>query len=407
MKGSDSLMIHTQPKRPAFDGILPAVCAGVLAFALLLGACSPATAPAAETPAATEVPVVTFVPVTPTPTPSPSPTPEPKNRSLTSGREVPEGTPLRPFIMSIDNSNGAKPQTSLMEADIVYEFLAEAAITRFQALYNDTYPFYAGPLRSTRYYIIDMVQEWDCMYLHEGYVVLSKPYRRLPQDLITLYLPKGDFKGFSKTFYRSQGAYDDFEAENGYKFRADDSSRGSVHSLYYRVAALVNRYYGEHEARAAQRFDFLEGITYENGTPFTKVTLPFDNNKDPNWIQFTYDAEKNRLFRYESGEASMVRTLTDHGDSYITEQMNVQNLIVQYTEYGSVEDDDKHRRSCEMIGSGKCDYFINGQHVTGTWSRPAAEDYTSYLLDDGSLVTLEPGNTWIAVHPSAFPVTFE
>ena len=151
----------------------------------------------------------------------------------------------------------------------------------------------------------------------------------------------------------------------------------------------------------------MEGITYENGTPFTKVTLPFDNNKDPNWIQFTYDPQTNRLLRFESGEASMVRTLTDHGDSYITEQMNVQNLIVQYTNYGSVEDDDKHRRSCEMIGTGKCDYFINGEHVTGTWSRPTAEDYTSYLLDDGSLVTLEPGNTWIAVHPSAFPVTFE
>ncbi len=400
-------MIQTQPTRQANGGKLPALYAGVLAFALLLGGCSPAPAPAAETPVPTEIPVVTFIPTTPTPTPEPSPTPEPKNRSLTSGREVPEGTPLRPFIMSIDNSNGAKPQTSLMEADIVYEFLAEAAITRFQALYNDTYPLYAGPLRSTRYYIIDMVQEWDCMYLHEGYVVLSKPYRRLPQDLITLYLPSGDFRGYSKTFYRSESAYDDFETPNGYKFRASETSRSSVHSLYYRVAALVNRFYGEHEARAAQRFNFMEGITYENGTPFTKVTLPFDNNKDPNWIQFTYDPQTNRLLRFESGEASMVRTLTDHADSYITEQMNVQNLIVQYTNYGSVEDDDKHRRSCEMIGSGKCDYFINGEHVTGTWSRPTAEDYTSYLLDDGSLVTLEPGNTWIAVHPSAFPVTFE
>ena len=51
--------------------------------------------------------------------------------------------------------------------------------------------------------------------------------------------------------------------------------------------------------------------------------------------------------------------------------------------------------------------FINGQYVTGTWSRPTAEDFTSYLLDDGSLVTLEPGNTWIAVHPAEFPVTIE
>jgi len=400
-------MIQTSTIRQSRSRRARALCGG-LALALLLGSCTPAPAPAAATPAETALPVLTATPSpTATPTPSPTPTPEPVNRSLTSGREIPEGTPLRPFILSIDNSNGAKPQTSLMEADIVYEFLAEAAITRFQALYNDTYPAYAGPVRSTRYYIIDMVQEWDCMYLHEGYVVLKKPYRRLPQDLIPLYLPKGDFPGFSKKFYRTEGAYDDLEAENGYKFRMEETGRGSVHALYYRIAALVNRYYGEHTAREAQRFNFMEGITYENGTPFTKVTLPYDNNKNPEWIQFTYDAQKNRLFRFESGEPAMTRTLTDHGDNYVTEQMNVQNLIVQYVEYGSVKEDAKHRRTCEMIGSGKCEYFINGQHVTGTWSRPTAEDFTTYLLDDGSLVTLEPGNTWIAVHPSNTPVTYE
>lgn len=379
-----------------------------LATMFLLSGCSVAPLPvAAATPEPIATEAITSTPTpSPTPTPTPTPTPEP-NRSLTSGRVVPEGTPLRPFILSIDNASQARPQTSLMEADIVYEFLAEQAITRFQALFNDTYPLYAGPVRSTRYYFIDMVQEWDCMYLHEGYVVLKKPYRRLPLDLITLYLPRGDFNGYNKTYYPAQGALDDFEAQNGFKFRKTETARSSVHALYYRIAALVNRYYGEHTAREAKRFNFQEGITYENGTPFTKVTLPFDNHKDPNWVQFTYDPQTNRLLRFESGEPSMVRTLTEHGENFVTEQMNVQNLIVQYAEYGSVDGDNKHRRTCEMIGSGKCDYFINGLHVTGTWSRPTAEDFTTYMLDDGSLVTLEPGNTWIAVHPAEFPVRFE
>ena len=162
-----------------------AALAGALAFAFLLGGCAQSQAPVpTATPNPTDAPVVTLS-ITATPEPTPTPTPEPKNRSLTSGRVIPEGTPLRPFIMSIDNAKGSKPQTSLMEADIVYEFLAEDSITRLQALFNDTYPLYAGPLRSTRYYIIDMVQEWDCMYLHEGYVVLDKPYRRIPGDLIS------------------------------------------------------------------------------------------------------------------------------------------------------------------------------------------------------------------------------
>ncbi len=400
-------MVSSQAGNLPRGGRLSATCAGALAFLLLMGGCSPAKAPEPTvSPSPVIAPVVTLA-LTPTPEPTPTPTPEPKNRSLTSGRVVPEGTPLRPFIMSIDNATGSKPQTSLMEADIVYEFLAETSITRLQALFNDNYPLYAGPLRSTRYYIIDMVHEWDCMYLHEGYVVLKKPYRRIPADLITLYLPGGDFRGFNKTFYRKVSAYNDFDTPNGYKFRMVETARGSVHALYYRVAALVNKYYGDHEAKPCQRFNFLEGIHYENGKSFTKVTLPYDNDKDPNWIQFTYDPAKNRLFRAEAGEPFMVRTLTENGDNFITEQMNVQNLVVMYANYGYVENDPKYRRTCEMIGTGKCDYFINGQYVTGTWSRPTADDYTSYLLEDGSLVTLEPGNTWIAVHPSTIPVTID
>lgn len=388
------------------------LASGMLVLAMLLSGCSvlsPQPAVAEVTPTAQPVAIVEQPTATPTatPEPTPSPTPEPQNRSQTSGRVIPEGTPSKVFIMSIDNADGAKPQTSLMEADIVYEFLVEQTITRFQALFNDTYPLYAGPLRSTRYYFIDLAQEWDCMYLHEGYVVLDAPYKRIPSKLISLYLPSGDFRGYSTNFSRSKSGYEDFETKNGYKFRAPEDGRGDVHSLYYRVAALVDKYFTDYESKVCERFAFMEGVSYANGESFTTVSLPFDNDTNPKWIQFSYDAATNRLLRSESGEPFMTRTLTDNGDSYTTEQMNVQNLIVQYVKYGSISGDEKHRRTCELIGSGKCDYFINGQHVTGTWSRPTAEDYTSYMLDDGSLVTLEPGNTWIAVHPADTPATIE
>ena len=361
---------------------------------------TPTPEPAAIVEQATATP-------TATPEPTPSPTPEPQNRSQTSGRVIPEGTPSKVFIMSIDNADGAKPQTSLMQADIVYEFLVEQTITRFQVLFNDTYPLYAGPLRSMRYYFIDLAHEWDCMYLHEGYVVLDAPYKRYPSELISLYLPSGDFVGYSATFSRNKGAYNDFETKNGYKFRAPETGRGDVHALYYRVAALVDRYFKDYESKVCQRFNFLENVSYANGEPFTTVSLQFDNDTNPKWIQFTYNATENRIYRSEGGQPTMTRVLKDNGDSYDTVQMNVQNLIVQYANYGSVKGDTKHRRTCDLIGEGKCDYFINGQHVTGTWSRPTSDDYTSYFLDDGTLVTLEPGNTWIAVHPADVPATIE
>ena len=383
----------------------------LVAVTLLSAGCSAlAPQPTAEvTPTLEPVAVVEQPTATPTATPEPTatPTPAPQNRSQTSGRVIPEGTPSKVFIMSIDNADGAKPQTSLMQADIVYEFLVEQTITRFQALFNDTYPLYAGPLRSTRYYFIDLAQEWDCMYLHEGYVLLDAPYRRSPSKLISLYLPSGDFKGYSGNFSLNNGGYGDFESKNGYKFRAPESGRDDVHALYYRVAALVNRYFDEYESKVCERFSFMENVSYTNGEAYTTVSLPFSNSTNPTWIQFTYDPATNRILRSENGKPFMTRTLSEDGTSYTEEQMSVQNLIVQYANYGLIKGDEKHRSTCELIGTGKCDYFINGQHVTGTSSRPTAEDYTQYLLDDGSLVILEPGNTWIAVHPADTPATVQ
>ncbi len=369
----------------------------------LLSGCSVLTPePAAAATPTPEPAIVEQSTATPTATPEPTatPTPAPQNRSQTSGRVIPEGTPSKVFIMSVDNADGAKPQTSLMQADIIYEFLVEQTITRFQVLYNDTYPLYAGPLRSMRYYFIDLAHEWDCMYLHEGYVMLDSPYKRSPSKLISLYLPSGDFRGYSSNFSLSKGGYGDFEAKNGYKFRAPETGRDDVHSLYYRVAALVDRFFKDYESKVCERFNFMENVSYADGKSFTTVSMPFGNDTNPKWIQFTYDPATNRLLRSENGKPFMTRTLNEDGTSYTEEQMNVQNLIIQYVDYGLIKDDPKHRRTCELIGTGTCDYFINGQHVTGTWSRPTADDYTQYLLDDGSLVILEPGNTWIAVHPN-------
>ena len=399
-------------KKPALtrrNGIR--LIAVTLTLATLLSGCSMLTPDpaAAATPTAEPATIVEQPTATPTATPEPtaSPTPAPQNRSQTSGRVIPEGTPSKVFIMSIDNADGAKPQTSLMQADIVYEFLVEQTITRFQALFNDTYPLYAGPLRSMRYYFIDLAHEWDCMYLHEGYVMLDAPYKRSPSKLISLYLPSGDFKGYSSNFSLSKGGYGDFEAKNGYKFRAPETGRDDVHSLYYRVAALVNRFFKDYESKVCERFNFMENVSYADGKSFTTVSMPFGNDTNPKWIQFTYDPATNRLLRSENGKPFMTRTLNEDGTSYTEEQMSVQNLIIQYVNYGLIKGDPKNRRTCELIGTGKCDFFINGQYVTGTWSRPTDDDYTQYLLDDGSLVILEPGNTWIAVHPADTPASVE
>ena len=99
----------------------------------------------------------------------PEPEPEPiVYRSLTSGRTYAEQPDFYPIMVMIENSRDARPQTGLMQADVIYEAPVESTITRFACLFNDTLPVVAGPVRSVRMYYLGIQQEWDCIFMHYG-----------------------------------------------------------------------------------------------------------------------------------------------------------------------------------------------------------------------------------------------
>src|SRR5665213_3356133 len=65
------------------------------------------------------------------------------------------GLPVDPALtkrpvtaIMVENSEAARPQSGLQDAGVVYEAIAEAGITRFMALFQDTRPQYIGPVSS-------------------------------------------------------------------------------------------------------------------------------------------------------------------------------------------------------------------------------------------------------------------
>lgn len=362
----------------------------MLLMICLLAACgAPAQPEAAETPQPAVIDLTVEEPQaeeTPAPAPeqtaasTPEPTPEPTPEvalSNTSGKPVDASVPYRPVIVSIENAAAARPQTGLMNADIVYEFLVESHITRFQALFSDDVPSYVGPVRSARYYFIDLQQEWNGMYAHIGYTRLSGKYSR-GWDNCAIHISGGEH------FWRIQ-----------------QDGVASEHTMYLHLQDLVNAEYGDHRPNRDERFLFEAGVAYDGAQQVSRVDVPFTTKTD---IYYTYDAATGRMLRFQDGKAFMVRTPNDAG-SYTSEQVAVNNLIIQHCTYGMVPasaqpGENKGRRSVELTGTGACEYIINGQLMTGTWERATLNDFTRYYLADGSLVTLEPGNTWIEVIPN-------
>jgi len=71
----------------------------------------------------------------------------------------------RPLLVMIENHEDARPQSGLSKADIVYEAVAEGAITRFMAVfycgtaaYSYEGDYDVGPVRSARTYFVDCLR---------------------------------------------------------------------------------------------------------------------------------------------------------------------------------------------------------------------------------------------------------
>ena len=109
-----------------------------------------------------------------------------------------------------------------------------------------------------------------------------------------------------------------------------------------------------------------------------------------------------------SGKEFLTYTVTEDEDgnqSTETEQVCVQNLIIQYANTYELSGDVKGRRGYDTIGEGEAEFFINGRHLMGRWERKTQEDETVYYTEDGEQLKLLPGNTWVELHPTSKTVT--
>jgi hypothetical protein len=104
-----------------------------------------------------------------TPVKAVPPTPATTVASPLSGIQVQPQSAQRPVTgIMIENSPDARPQSGLQDAGVVYEAIAEAGITRFLAVFQDSRPGYIGPVRSLRPYYLDFATPYQASIAHVG-----------------------------------------------------------------------------------------------------------------------------------------------------------------------------------------------------------------------------------------------
>ncbi len=305
--------------------------------------------------------------VTPMPTVQPTPTPEPPKGSpcpLTGMLvEDEEDLKLRPIAVMLDNEYNARPQSGLLDAEIVYEFPVEGNITRYMAVYHHNHTDKIGPVRSARPYFIDKAMELNAVYVHCG----GSP--QALQDLVALKVNAlNDLKG-SPCFWRAK-------------------DRKMPHNLYTSTKLM-------REVMDSSKFNNKTAPEYFK---FSEELLNLDG-KNTRMISFNYS--KNYTVGYEYNEKDKLYYRTINGirlkDKESGKDIATTNIIVEKTTAKVL--DKVGRLEVNNLGKDRGYYLTGGKLMEIEWSKSSRSAKTTYKDLKGNDIIMNKGNTWIQVVP--------
>ena len=282
------------------------------------------------------------------PAPAPEPEPEPYvpagTNPLTGEPMEPELEDNRPVAVMLNNLKAAQPQLGVSRADIIYEVPAEGGITRMLA-YRD-------------------IPAWGVDHM-DGV--------RGGED--------------AKIFWRDQ----ERRRTKGYEHSLLTS--GENIQAYLDTGRLRT----EHREGYVYPQVFVPDGTPAGGGPAEHVEVKFSAYKTGT---FDYDAASGKYLVGQYGK--------EYVDGDNGEQVAVTNLLVLETSISVISGDAEGRLQVRLTGEGEGIFFCGGRAVPIRWSKADRNSAFVYTLEDGSLLPLGQGNSYVCVmSPRTSQVTFE
>lgn len=293
--------------------------------------------------------------------------------SVTTGIQVEPAVNERPVTgVMIENSELARPQSGLNQADIIFEAVAEGGITRFLVLFHDNLAPSIGPVRSVRPYYIQWAMSFDAAIAHVG----GSP--EALQDMKTWKAKDLDQFAYSTFFHRVP-------------------SREAPHNVYTSVAELnaieAQRSYGKAAFTSLAR----KADTPSKAPDAKSISLAISSAAFN--VHYDYNATTNTYLRSQAGAP---HTVGDLGG--VPAQLHP-NVVVALIMPKGINADHIHT-TYGTIGSGQAYVFQDGTMTLGTWQKTSNEAALTLTNAANQPLTLNPGQTWFTALGDAKSVTY-
>lgn len=311
------------------------------------------------------------------------------DRNPLTGEVVAEPNNLlrRPLAIKVSNSppQYARPQNGLSQADLVFEHVTEADITRFTAIFYSQTPPDIGPVRSAR--LID--KELPAMY--DAAFAMSGAHPIVSQRLHGSDIGDRILRSHETGFYRT------------------GEDKPWEHTLHADPAGLWQAITAHALNRPPQ---FTAWMTFSSlpplgGAAAHRVQIAYDTYTVVEW---GYDPANGRYWRWADGEPTI--------DANNGEQISAANVIL----LTAVHEQDKsicltHSNGVcsswpleiQIWGQGEAIILRDGKQYPATWLRQNRSDMFTFVDAEGNTVPLQIGNSWFQVLPHYYnnPVTIE
>jgi len=323
----------------------------------------------------------------------------------------------RPLLVMIENHADSRPQSGLMNADVVYEAVAEGGITRFMGVFycnatqTATNKYDVGPVRSARTYFLDLASEYSDypLYTHVGGANCSAAVSGGP---CTTNKKAMAIEQIAQYGWNNKGTWGDLSQFSlSYKAcrREPDrvgENKATEHTMYCSTSELWNI--------AASRG--LTNMTEINKTSWDKsfrswnfkaddkslggaTSISFDFWGDKAYaVTWKYDPNTNRYLR-SNGGADVI----DFNNQQI---ISTKNLVIQFAKESRSIDEHLHNLYA-VVGSGDALVFSNGQKQEVTWSKATRQSRTIFKDKSGKEVNFVPGQIWIEILPTGNKISYE
>jgi hypothetical protein len=378
-----------------------------LSALLLVAAVSACTSTPVAAPTASPTPVPLE---TATPSPTPTATPKPATWPLT-GMPLEGGDPsLRPIAVRFDNALPAQPQAGLGAADIVFDTVIEACVSRLLAIYQSKSADPVGAIRSARLYDLQLLPLFRGALAHVG--AADEVSQMLKDKAAT-----GAFIDIDAYKFKTYPQYSSFYWRVAHK-SAPYNEYSSIPSLRRALASAPG---GADNVTVAD-WGFLPQDHqpadggFAASAPGGRFAFPGSNGqpcpngqtvegyRDEYAPTYSFDAAAGGYHRTANGRTTI--------DETTKQPVLATNVLVVYSDVSVtniVESQGSWGVAYSLLprttGSGRLVIFRDGRKVEGTWTR--SDEGAPFLLanSSGERILLAPGQTWIHIVPTYWPIS--